>query len=810
MLYNEGEQFSKVYYDGKQIQSIYYNGQCIYPGFAPFKDLRGVINNYQPTFNASYASVNITSIKFADSLPSGITTRQLSRYDVTLQYSAFYDEIPNWSYYDIDTTYHAGDVVIKWDGDISIYPNLLTYIKDGNNLRTFSSYYKYVTECYDETKIYNVGDIVYAPLASAYYTLFTRITPMYEPEPWDDFIHAGWYSNYCPGGDIYHSGKQYRIGDVVYDSGWVYTCKIEHTGGSSMDYSKFRQGYFPELIGMYDSSKTYYIGDVVLRSTDNSIYTCISTEGIVGRITDTNYWTKNYSPELKFCVGNIHGKGKFTESVQYETGDIVMYSNYARLVTYPTLPKHSNEYLIYYWFDDDCLYIYCDNDSIRSNFHLMFYTSSDSKLGPYVTDISALSHIDTSYTADMYLLFSNYQSLSDLSPITNWNTSNVVSFRGAFEYCYALSDLTPLVSWNTSSAITFENLFRYCSSITTLDGLNYWSTDNVQTLARAFHRCSTLADISALSGWNTSSVRDMQYLFCYCSLLSDISPLSNWNISNVTDMSYMFSYCTNLNNIQHLTNWNTSNVTNMSYMFAECEKLSDISSLADWDTSNLTNMSYMFRNCDILSDISPLADWDTSKVTTLQETFAGCLHLTTVEDIHWNLQSLTNIGDIFSGCPLSTLRELYWTNLRRFPDFDNKPDLVKPDFSRCTLAPDVSGLSTGTELFTGSSNVEECDLGTIFSSTSMKIWTSSGGPFSSCKKLRLIIIRRTSSILMRTSYHGDYDDGLNNLISNHGKVYVPQSMIDTYRNDTGWSLLFNSGVELLPLEGSQYEQPGSL
>lgn len=38
-----------------------------------------------------------------------------------------------------------------------------------------------------------------------------------------------------------------------------------------------------------------------------------------------------------------------------------------------------------------------------------------------------------------------------------------------------------------------------------------------------------------------------------------------------------------------------------------------------------------------------------------------------------------------------------------------------------------------------------------------------------------------------------------------GKIYVPQSYISQYTSATNWSGVFNGSIELLPIEGSEYE-----
>ena len=49
------------------------------------------------------------------------------------------------------------------------------------------------------------------------------------------------------------------------------------------------------------------------------------------------------------------------------------------------------------------------------------------------------------------------------------------------------------------------------------------------------------------------------------------------------------------------------------------------------------------------------------------------------------------------------------------------------------------------------------------------------------------------------------------LRSSEGKLYVPQDLIYAYTHNIMWSsALLNYGCQILPLEGSPYEEPGSI
>ena len=299
-------------------------------------------------------------------------------------------------------------------------------------------------------------------------------------------------------------------------------------------------------------------------------------------------------------------------------------------------------------------------------------------------------------------------------------------------------------------------------------------------------------------------------MFVHCDRLQTLSGLDNWNTRKLQNTMQMFYACYGLNDISALSKWEMQSVTTMKSMFYSCTSLTTLSGLDHIAPKFSCSMESMFEGCTSLSDISALYTADLSHVSSTKNMFYGCTALTELENIHWDLGNDTDLSGMFMNCPIVKLRELYWSNLRNFTTFENCIGLAKADFSRCTLSPHIAGIST-TDLFRGSPDIEECDLGVIFSEFGMHIWTSSGGPFTSCSKLRLLIIRRTSSVISRAYYvYEGYGDGLGYLVDNHGTVYVPQSMIDAYQNDPDWAMLFNRGVTLLSLEGSPYEYPGSL
>jgi hypothetical protein len=84
-----------------------------------------------------------------------------------------------------------------------------------------------------------------------------------------------------------------------------------------------------------------------------------------------------------------------------------------------------------------------------------------------------------------------------------------------------------------------------------------------------------------------------------------------------------------------------------------------------------------------------------------------------------------------------------------------------------------------------------------------------GGIFAFCKKLQTIIIRGTTvcalgnvNNLSQTPFYQGGGTG----ITGTGTLYVPASLVESYKTATNWSTLFNAGtMDVQPIEGSIYE-----
>lgn len=94
-------------------------------------------------------------------------------------------------------------------------------------------------------------------------------------------------------------------------------------------------------------------------------------------------------------------------------------------------------------------------------------------------------------------------------------------------------------------------------------------------------------------------------------------------------------------------------------------------------------------------------------------------------------------------------------------------------------------------------NLEICDIG--------KAKSIAANTFANCYKLQTLIIRRTSITTLAnvSAFLNTPMRGRNSLT---GTIYVPSSLVESYKTASVWSTLFGYGfVTFAPIEGSEYE-----
>lgn len=133
----------------------------------------------------------------------------------------------------------------------------------------------------------------------------------------------------------------------------------------------------------------------------------------------------------------------------------------------------------------------------------------------------------------------------------------------------------------------------------------------------------------------------------------------------------------------------------------------------------------------------------------------------------------------------------------------NAPDLLNSGngsggwFRHCTNMESVNLGSMGiiaNNMFANCSKLKLVDLG-----AATKINNS---VFYFCSLLDTVIIR-TNSVCALSGGTGSFQNSP--IRTGQGKVYVPQALITSYQQATGWSGCYANGTQFLAIEGSDYE-----
>ena len=788
------------------------------------------------------------------------------KYDESCWISGYYPKLKG--IYSDQEIYAIGDVVVH-DGEIYTCVINITSPEIFNSAHWAKGYYPKILGVYDSYFIYTPGQVVLYD--NTVYTAFrsTANVPTYTGDwlagyyPEIIGYYSAWNTYNLGDSVVYYTSNTYRI----YTSCWP-AAQRNHVPSSNRVY--WERGYYPSVKWQYPSSIThnYKLGDVVSSNTtldtqasynDISAYifytaplSCFypsEEHSVQCWIKDTTIYLYTESPSIR-CWGNT--------PVYLSTNKIgpsVSNINFADRFDIACLTELMGEFYGYAIIEDI-------SPIAKWNTQNVIYMNSIfcgcSKLG----SLSALRTWDTRNLVSLSYAFTNCSSIITLDGLENWVANNVISICGAFYGCSSLTDISALRKWHTSSlkhitpeasGYTTYGLFRGCQSLVSLNGLQNWDVSNITNISYTFYGCSSLVDISALSSWNLSA-HNIAYLFYGCSSLLNVDSLSNFDVSQATNITGIFHDCRSLLNLDGLKNWNTRSLVTVDYMsgstvlgaFENCRSLTNLNGLKYWDVSNVTRLVATFRNCILLNDISGISNWNTSGITSFGHSYSAstkfgfmenCSSLTDISAVaRWNMHNVTSICKMFYNCysitelpdlywdmsnctdyelafanltNLTKIANMHWTNMQSFSNtcFNNCTSAVVADFSFCTPATNT-GFSTGSGLLDGCQNIEICDLGTIFTSSSVRIWGSSGGPFTQATKMKILIIRNIYKVFSSTTYSGS-DDGLNAFARRGGVVYVPQSMIDSYNDNSRWQTIINNGATLLPLEGSIYEQPGS-
>lgn len=185
--------------------------------------------------------------------------------------------------------------------------------------------------------------------------------------------------------------------------------------------------------------------------------------------------------------------------------------------------------------------------------------------------------------------------------------------------------------------------------------------------------------------------------------------------------------------------------------------------------------NYAFRYCYGLTGDVVLP----STVTSIgQYSFASCKNISTFTATG----SITTFGTYtFAGASADhkmTVREIHLPNL-------GTSIALNLNFGSATAA-------------NACQNLEVCDIG--------KAKSIAANTFANCYKLQTLIMRRTGSVTTCANVSAFLNTPVRGRSGLTAKIYVPQSLIDSYKAASVWTTINGYGyVEWLPIEGSEYE-----
>lgn len=234
------------------------------------------------------------------------------------------------------------------------------------------------------------------------------------------------------------------------------------------------------------------------------------------------------------------------------------------------------------------------------------------------------------------------------------------------------------------------------------------------------------------------------------------------NLFSVSDDNNIFSKLTYEDLIA--LDFSNKHYTSTPYMFSNCKSLTTVPQL---DFSKVINSFYMFSGCTSLTTISQL---DFSSVINADSMFTSCLSLTTISQLKFS-KVATAIGMFFNCTSLTTIPQLGFSKVATATSM----------FNRCTSLTTVPQLD-----FSSATNTiamfKDCTSLTTLDFSNIK---TIGSQFAqNASSLSTLIIRNSTTLATL----GGTNAFLNNPIaSGTGYIYVPDDLVDSYKQATNWS-----------------------
>ena len=174
----------------------------------------------------------------------------------------------------------------------------------------------------------------------------------------------------------------------------------------------------------------------------------------------------------------------------------------------------------YMWFvsSTGTLYMYSEADNIYLNKN----SGGIFRKFMSLTDISGLSHLNTSYVQDMNRIFQDTTKVDSFAPISGWDVSKVQNFKFAFgtndttNRLYVATSFEPFRTWKITSLIDANQMFKGWGNIDDLEPLKDWDFTTVVDAGQMFNylgKRTTLKNINVAKKWNVVRVSNFNIMF---------------------------------------------------------------------------------------------------------------------------------------------------------------------------------------------------------------------------------------------------------------------------------------------------------
>lgn len=212
-----------------------------------------------------------------------------------------------------------------------------------------------------------------------------------------------------------------------------------------------------------------------------------------------------------------------------------------------------------------------------------------------------------------------------------------------------------------------------------------------------------------------------------------------------------------------------------------------------WTTDGIANNSEPSGNINITVNIAQQAFQNRSGITGVtatstscgQQAFQNCQYITSV-----SMPNVTSCGtQAFYNC-----RRLITA---AFPSLSGSVEQMLYDCRELTTVDLSSMTGIAARCFQNCYKLATLDL--------PKVTSISNNAFESCRTLATLILRHTSVVTL-SNVNAFNNTPMRGYNSTNGTIYVPSSLISSYKTASNWSSIFGEGhVTFSAIEGSIYE-----